>query len=1142
MNQRYQNYLNQEEKKGKKITRVDIEKPTPERVSGFRIINGLAEKRGAVLIFVPGMLQIQKLQEAISQEFEDSKNLTIYPLHSDIVIEQQNRVFEKSTEFYRKIIISTGIAESSITVPDIKYVIDFCLTKELYCDPNTNFTHLRLEWASKASLKQRKGRAGRVSDGRCYRLITKKFYQDLNAQADPAILREPLEYVILNLKRLEQSGEPRQILSLAIQPPKLSGIEKTILLLKQVGALTLKCKNSKAMNAQDGDLTYVGRIMANLPIDVRLSKLILLGHTFGKLKEAIIIAAGLSKKTVFTCYYKSYLESFNSKWIYSQGWMCDCLCILNAFLVFEDFKMKGEFDDPKRAYRWAKENNIELGRMKEVYQLQDELTRRLYALNIKSTDHIKLRDERSPRLGPKEYDIDDEDDVVSKNLIIKMILAGAFYPHYFTSNKIDLEEAIKITGGHDLLNTVQLKNLPMDEGILYNEKIEKIFSPCANLITTHFDGTKAYLEFKSKHSEIDSNVNIGVYRAVQMRILRLPTKLKRYNIAVTSEKLKNFRNLSLSANDSLMRIDVSIDSINKGALRFDKIDSNKKYKSLNSANSYASFRAVLNEEDGSEDLNDDARTICNDSGEERNNSSDDEFINPKPDSFRYINNNLRPNKYSSFLSLHKENKENSSMRNISDSGKGLSSSSLYNLSSSILTPCNNDFFQKLPLSNPKYILPAKVDEGQMIKILVTEVVSCAHFYAQIIDHEHVSVLEKIITKLNSTSYPKNILNICDVKTDTLCFAYYEHDDENSSGHYRARVLHYDRKSNQVEIQYIDFGNKAKKKPDELFELTEDMLKYPFQAIECKLADIKPNIIKNPNGVWANRINKKFKEKTMDHEYNYEIKIEAIETNIAFVVLHGISDALNKKINFNDYLVKEGYADKIMKNRAESKSNLSFSGETLYIPVRQGDVASKMPTHVPHNQSFTILNQSGSNYSRQSRSRLFDDIDYDNNSTISSETNNEEEEDDKLFSGELDIRGPYSPLEVTYFSLINSGSNKKIRTERESINYACIDDDPTSEWGRLMIGVDISLSANMESILLRKTTLMPKLPGIASICCLMFCPMLELRLDAGRTHFTGALCGLGFDKDSGAINPENDIEIAFDVEIDFNDFTMVSILK
>lgn len=133
----------------------------------LRILNGLAEIRGSVLIFVPGMEQIKQLQDLITEELPNNR-LNILPLHSDIVIDQQKRVFEKSEPSWRKVIISTTIAESSITVPDVKYVIDFCLTKELYCDPYTNYTHLRMEWASKSSLNQRRGRAGRVSDGKFF--------------------------------------------------------------------------------------------------------------------------------------------------------------------------------------------------------------------------------------------------------------------------------------------------------------------------------------------------------------------------------------------------------------------------------------------------------------------------------------------------------------------------------------------------------------------------------------------------------------------------------------------------------------------------------------------------------------------------------------------------------------------------------------------------------------------------------------------------------------------------------------------------------------------------------------------------------------------------------------------------------------
>ena len=156
---------------------------------------------------------------------------------------------------------------------------------------------------------------------------------------------------------------------MAIQPPKLNDIERTVLLLKEVGALTLDTRNldgSFKNNPHDGDITYVGSVMANLPIDVRLSKLILLGHAFGKLREAIIIAAGLSTKSIFTCYFKSHLESFRNKWAWSEGWMCDSICILNVYNVWESMNNSGAFRDRRDMLQWAKKNMIELHRLKEV--------------------------------------------------------------------------------------------------------------------------------------------------------------------------------------------------------------------------------------------------------------------------------------------------------------------------------------------------------------------------------------------------------------------------------------------------------------------------------------------------------------------------------------------------------------------------------------------------------------------------------------------------------------------------------------------------------------------------------------------------------------------------------------------------------
>lgn len=140
-------------------------------------------------------------------------------------------------------------------------MIDFCLTKKLFFDVFTNLTQLKKEWASVSNLDQRKGRAGRVRDGFCYRLIKKGFFKELRPYPKPEIEMQPLDKLILNLRRFKVlSGyNIKEILSQSLTPPKLDNIETTVLRLKEVGALSI-FKNEEHCD-YDGDLTWAGSLM-----------------------------------------------------------------------------------------------------------------------------------------------------------------------------------------------------------------------------------------------------------------------------------------------------------------------------------------------------------------------------------------------------------------------------------------------------------------------------------------------------------------------------------------------------------------------------------------------------------------------------------------------------------------------------------------------------------------------------------------------------------------------------------------------------------------------------------------------------------------------------------------------------------------
>lgn len=166
-------------------------------------------------------------------------------------------------------------------------VIDFCLTRSLVLDSTTNFTTLRLSWASHDNCNQRTGRTGRMMNGTCFRMVTKEFYTyHLQSSSEPEIVNNPLEDIVLKTKILNM-GSPESILALAMDKPALRDIEKTIYRLKGMGALLRTTE--KKIDPLDGDITFVGRLMSALPLDVKLSKLIILGFCFNMVEETIVI-------------------------------------------------------------------------------------------------------------------------------------------------------------------------------------------------------------------------------------------------------------------------------------------------------------------------------------------------------------------------------------------------------------------------------------------------------------------------------------------------------------------------------------------------------------------------------------------------------------------------------------------------------------------------------------------------------------------------------------------------------------------------------------------------------------------------------------------------------------------------------------
>ncbi|KOC61958.1 putative ATP-dependent RNA helicase spindle-E [Habropoda laboriosa] len=426
-------------------------------------------ERHVILVFLPGINEITEMHSMLALPNHEEVKWDIVILHSSITSEEQQLIFRKPPSGYRRVILSTNIAESSITVPDVKYVIDFCLVKQLVMDLKSNFQSLEIRWASKVNCVQRAGRAGRVMDGRVYRLVPQTFYEVnmMPQEVAPEMLRSPLENVVLKAKMLDM-GDPKAILALSLDPPDLANLENTILLLKETGALVNKINKIEKF---DGELTDLGRVMANLPLDIHVSKLIMLGHVFSVLKDTIIIAASLNVKDMFNNPFNQKLLAYNVRLSWATDSCSDCIAFMNVYKVWITEKANRRINSDAAEKKWAIRNFVQLRVLREVKALVTELTARLEKLGIQESAGVN-------KVVWKE---------IERPFVLKLVIAGAFYPNYFIKNtaqhQLNEHAGIKLLGGLDPSKTVYLQGWPVRQpGLLYARRIQEIFEK--NLMTS----------------------------------------------------------------------------------------------------------------------------------------------------------------------------------------------------------------------------------------------------------------------------------------------------------------------------------------------------------------------------------------------------------------------------------------------------------------------------------------------------------------------------------------------------------------------------------------------------------------------------------------------------------------------------------
>ncbi len=231
---------------------------------------------GDVLIFMPGERDIRETADQLEGRF--SGEVEVVPLYGRLSAGDQQRVFAPSSR--RKLVIATNIAETSLTIPGIRYVIDTGLARISRYNPRTRTRRLPIEPVSRSSADQRKGRAGRVADGVCIRLYAEEDFHERPAFTPPEIQRSNLAEVILRMKAF-RLGDIETFPF--VQPPTPAAIAGGYGLLQELGALD-----------EHRELTPLGRDLARLPIDPTLGRMLLEAQREHATRELLIIAAGLS--------------------------------------------------------------------------------------------------------------------------------------------------------------------------------------------------------------------------------------------------------------------------------------------------------------------------------------------------------------------------------------------------------------------------------------------------------------------------------------------------------------------------------------------------------------------------------------------------------------------------------------------------------------------------------------------------------------------------------------------------------------------------------------------------------------------------------------------------------------------------------
>jgi ATP-dependent helicase HrpA len=311
---------------------------------------------GDILVFLPGEREIRDAEAALRRD--GPSGAEILPLYSRLTEQEQDRVFKPSAPGRRKIVLATNVAETSLTVPGIRYVIDAGLVRLARYDPRKKVQRLPIEMVSQASANQRSGRCGRVAAGVCIRLYSEAAFNAQPVFTDPEIRRTDLSAVILRAKAMDL-GPVNEFPFLDM--PSATAIRDGCETLFELGALETKYP--------DGEITPVGRSLAQLPVDPRVGRMLIGGRDFRCMPEMLVLAGALETQDPLQrpAGRETAADIAHSAFKSEKS---DFITLLNLWRMFDMEVRRGR---ESSAQAWCREQFVSAARMREWIETAEQL-------------------------------------------------------------------------------------------------------------------------------------------------------------------------------------------------------------------------------------------------------------------------------------------------------------------------------------------------------------------------------------------------------------------------------------------------------------------------------------------------------------------------------------------------------------------------------------------------------------------------------------------------------------------------------------------------------------------------------------------------------------------------------------------------